>query len=156
MEIDRAKEESIKINYEDHEGHRRRSKIEDRELRRTCDLQSSIFLSFVLFVSFVVYSIVRCFDQSFGDVLIGVNAAVTQEGPVRALDIKPVEVAFGDDDLFSFDSRFGDELARWIAHKTLAPEINAVRRIAFMARSIGHRYINAVGDGVAALNRFPG
>src|SRR5207244_4221673 len=103
--------------------------MEDRGLRRTCDLQSSIFLSFVLFVSFVVYSIVRCFDQSFGDVLIGVNAAVTQERPVRALDIKPIEVALGHNNLFAFDSGFGNELARWITYKTLAPEINAARSI---------------------------
>ena len=87
--------------------------------------------------------------------MISVNATVAQERPVCALDIKPVEVAFGDDDLFSFDSTFGDELARWITYKTLAPEINAARSMAFMARAVCGGYINTVGDGVAALNGFP-
>ena len=75
---------------------------------------------------------------------------------MRALNIKPIEVTFGNDDLFAFDSSFGDDLARWVANETLAPEINAAVRLAFVAGAVGYRDVNAISNGVAALNRFPG
>src|SRR5262249_28770956 len=112
------------------------------------------------FVRLRVASWAPSVNQSFGNVLICVNAPVAQKRPVRALNVELPEIHFGHQDLLFADAAFRDELPRRVGDKALAPKLDSLTRMAigrgFVADAVGDGDVHAVGDGVRALNRFPG
>ena len=69
------------------------------------------------------------------------------------------EVHRHDEDFFPFGTGLGDDFAAGAGHKALPPKFNAVAAHAvedFVADAVGHGYIAAVGDGMGALDGFPG
>src|SRR5471030_1292172 len=95
-------------------------------------------------------------DKSLGDAAVGVDAAVAQEGPVRARDVDSREVDGHEEDFLLLRSRLRDDPAARARHKALAPEFEAVAadRL-FEADPVDRGYIAAVGHRVAALDDFP-
>src|SRR6185312_12937558 len=57
-----------------------------------------------------------------GEVLIGVHAAVAQEGPVLAHGLDFVEVAGGHHDLFLFRAGAGQDAAAGVGDEAVTPE----------------------------------
>src|SRR5205085_9178035 len=81
----------------------------------------------------------------------------TQEVPVGPMSIDHAPIDPGHDNFFAIDRTLGDDFPIWSAKKALPPEFNSIaasRR--FMADSVGNCYITSIGDGVTALNCFPG
>ena len=75
---------------------------------------------------------------------------------MRARDIDFAEVDRDEQDLLLLDAGFGENLAAGAGDKALAPEFEAVpadRRL--MADAVDRGNIATVGDGVAAVGRFP-
>src|SRR6267154_1830605 len=98
-------------------------------------------------------------EPAIEDWLIGVDAAVTEKRPVAASFFALGGIAFDDQDFFLVVGGFGDDLAKRIGNKRISPEFQsgvAFLRFAFVSNAIDYRGIDAVGDGVAALNGFPG
>ena len=95
-------------------------------------------------------------DQPFGEIAIGVDAAVAEEGPVGAGLVDFAEVEFDDEGFVFFDAGFGEDFAGGAGDEALAPELDAVAGEFFVADTIGDGNVAAVGDRVAALNDFPG
>ncbi len=96
-------------------------------------------------------------EQTFGEAGVGVDAAVAEEGPVGAGDVHLGEVHGDDEDFLLFDAGLGEKLAGGAGDEALAPELDAVAASGFFqADAIGDGDEAAVGDGVAALDEFPG
>ena len=102
-------------------------------------------------------------NQPVGDLGIAVDAAVTQERPVAADLFYGAQVDFGYQNLFFVVGSFSDDTAKRVAEERGAPEFQAISRSRFAADVSGfvsyaiyHRHVNAVGDGVGALNGTPG
>src|ERR1700722_11851628 len=95
--------------------------------------------------------------QALGEAGVGVNAAVAEEGPVGAGDIHLGEVHWDDEDFLLFDAGPAKNLAGGAGNKALPPEFEAVAADGFFqANAVGDGDVAAVGDGVAALDEFPG
>ncbi len=86
---------------------------------------------------------------------IGVNAAVAEKGPVAANFVHLFRVALGDKHVFFTGGRLCDDAAERIGHEGVAPKFKATFGSAFEARAIDGRDIDAVGDGVRALDGAP-
>src|SRR5437660_705189 len=98
-------------------------------------------------------------EPAVQDGLIGVDAAVAQEGPVPARVFALGGVTFDDENLFLVVRSFGNHLAEGIRDKRISPEFQtgvAILRLAFEAKAIDDGGVDAVGDSMAALNGFPG
>jgi hypothetical protein len=66
------------------------------------------------------------------------------------------EVEFDDEEFFVFRASFGEDFAGGAGDEALAPEFDAVAGEFFVADAVGNGDVAAVGDGVAALDGFPG
>src|SRR5436309_3004507 len=75
---------------------------------------------------------------------------------MSARDIHFGEVHGHDENFFFFGAGFGEDFARSSGNETLAPEFDAVAREAFIANAIGDSDIAAIGNGMRALDGFPG
>ena len=95
-------------------------------------------------------------DQPAGEVAVGIDAAVTQEGPVGARHIDGAEVDFLHENLLLS----ADALAM------ISPEVLAMKLWpqnsmpspptgCLVPDAVGHRHIAAVGHRVGALDRLP-
>src|ERR1039458_8848063 len=72
----------------------------------------------------------------------------------RVIDLAEVE---GHDEGFAFcHAGLGKNFARGAGDKALAPELDTVAGQLFMAHTVRHSDVAAVGNGVGALDRFPG
>ena len=107
-----------------------------------------------------------------GDASVGVDAAVTQEGPVAASVFKEFGVDLGDEDLFPVVGGLGDDPAEGVGDEGAAPEFQAgVGRVragalhqravvldvaVLVADTVNGTDEDAVGDGVGALHGLPG
>src|SRR5258708_30823940 len=88
-------------------------------------------------------------DESSLQSAIGVNPAVTEKWPVRALRIEGVEVRFDDEDFFLAGRSFRHNLPRRIGDETLPPKFDAVAAVRrFVPDAVRHRDVAAIGDGV--------
>src|SRR6266480_4033963 len=90
------------------------------------------------------------------NVAVGVNAAVAQERPVAAYLLDPGEIDLSQHERF-VRSGLGQDDAERIAYERMAPEFDA-RALAAQALepdTIDRGDPAAIGDRVAALNRFP-
>src|SRR6185437_6321762 len=95
--------------------------------------------------------------QPFRQPAVSINSSVTQERPVSAGHVHFVQVHRHYQILFSVCAGFGKELSRSAGHKALAPELDTVTaRRALKSGPVRDRDVAAVGDGVTALNHFPG
>src|SRR3990170_424992 len=83
---------------------------------------------------------------------IGVGPAVIQKAPALADPLIQTEVYFDDQDFFFFRTRFFQNLPESIRDERPAPELQLV----FLAHAVAGGQMDAVGDGVAPLNRLPG
>lgn len=89
---------------------------------------------------------------AFGDVGVGIDAAVAEERPDAAEIFDLLEVDVVEEDFLVFDGGLGDDFAVGIREKTLSPKFGAVVRTC----AVDGADEAAVGDGVAALDGFPG
>ena len=72
-------------------------------------------------------------------------------------DVHFGEVNGDDEDFLLIDAGFGEDLAGGAGDEALAPEFEAVAADGFFqADAVGDGDVAAVGDGVAALDEFPG
>src|SRR5262249_16235491 len=94
-------------------------------------------------------------DQAFGEVAVGVDAAVAEEGPMGSGLVDFAEVEFDKEGFFIFGAGFGQDFAGGAGNKALAPELDAIARDFFVTDAIGDSDVTTVGDGVAALDGFP-
>ena len=86
-----------------------------------------------------------------------------RKGQLRRTSSTHTEVNFADQDFFLVVRRLGDDAAERIAEKRCAPEFQAIASdgIAadvpgFMSHTIYNCHVDAVGDGMGALDRSPG
>src|SRR5215470_5061067 len=94
-------------------------------------------------------------EPAVEDGLVGVDAAVAEERPVTAGVFALGGIAFDDEDLFLVAGGFGNQLAERVRDKGVAPEFEAgvaVLGLAFKANAVDDGSVNAVGDGMRALN----
>src|SRR2546422_5716874 len=98
-------------------------------------------------------------NHPFRNILISVNPAIAQKRPVRALRVDLAEIAFCHQNGLFRDAGLRNDLSRRVGDEALPPELNAAPRISvrrrLMSDAVGDRDINAVGDGVRALDRLP-
>jgi len=66
------------------------------------------------------------------------------------------EVEFDDEGFFLCDAGFGEDFTGGAGDEALTPEFDAVADDFFVADAIGNSDVAAVGNGVAALDGFPG
>src|SRR5690242_16885914 len=101
--------------------------------------------------------------RSFGEPavqngLISVDAAIPEERPVASRVLAFGGIAFHDQNFFLFRAGLRDDLAERIRYKRIAPKFDAgiaVGGIAFEAHAVYHGHVDAVSDGMRALNRTP-
>src|SRR4051794_35074165 len=97
-------------------------------------------------------------EETLLDAAVGVDAAVAQERPVAPHLLLAGEVDLADQDLLLVDRGLGDDDAEGIAEERRAPELEA--GLSGQARLVAHavhgREVDAVRDGVAALDGLPG
>lgn len=94
-----------------------------------------------------------------GDGGVSVDSAVTEEWPVLALDFDFSEVNRNDEDFFFSFGSTGEDLARGVGYEALAPELDAVAISGwdfFETDAVGGGDEAAIGDGMGALDGFPG
>ena len=110
--------------------------------------------------------------EAAGDALVGVYAAVAEEGPVAAGVLEELAVNLCDEDLFFVVGGLGDDAAEGVCDEGTAPEFEAgVRRVragaghedavvidvaVLLAYTVDRSDEDAVGDGVGALDGLPG
>src|SRR5688572_7274001 len=90
-----------------------------------------------------------------GDVLVCVDPAVAEEGPMGAARAHLREIAGGDEHFFSGPA-FDQETSARIRDEAAAPELDAALGVALVAYPVHRAHVDAVGDGVASLDRLPG
>ena len=98
-------------------------------------------------------------EPAVGDGLVGVDAAIAEEGPIAAGLFRLRGIAFDDQNFFLIVGSFFQDAAERIGNERVAPEFEAgiaFFRFAFEADAVHNCNINAVGDGVRALNGAPG
>src|SRR5262249_14903605 len=96
-------------------------------------------------------------DHALFDACIGIDSAVAQKWPVRALFVNASPIDLRGQNFFAIDRPFCNDFAVRPAHKTLPPKFNAIptgRR--FMPDAVRHRYVTPVGNRMTTLNCFPG
>ena len=86
---------------------------------------------------------------------IGVDAAVAEEGPIAAHVVHDFGIALGNEDLFVGGGGLGDDAAKGIGDKGVAPEFEAAFGSAFVARAVDGGDIDTVRDGVGTLHGAP-
>src|SRR6185369_6259934 len=90
------------------------------------------------------------------DAAVGVNAPVAQERPVAPHIFDALAVHFADENLFLVNGALGDDDAERVGEKRRAPELDArTAGRALVADAVDRRDIDAVGDGVRALDGAP-
>src|SRR6202171_2749903 len=92
-------------------------------------------------------------EEALLDAAIRVDTAVAEEGPVAAHLFDARQIDLADQDLLLVGRRFDDDDAEGIAEEGSAPELEA--RVALVADAVHRRDVDAVGDGVPALDRAP-
>ena len=99
----------------------------------------------------------RLIDEALLDALVGVDPAIAQEGPVRAVFIDSGPHHVREDDFLAIDAAFGEDLSARRDEETLAPKFQASPADGcFVADAIDGCDVATVRDGVAALHGFPG
>ncbi len=99
------------------------------------------------------------FPGAIQDGAVGIDAAIAKERPVAASVFALRGIAFDDEDFFLVVGSFSDDLAEGIGDEGAAPEFEAriaVGRFAFEADTADDGDVHAVGDGMRALDSFPG
>src|SRR6185437_5397307 len=101
-------------------------------------------------------------DESAGDGRIGVDTPVAQKRPVATRIFEQSEIDFGDENFFCIVGGFGNDAAEGIGDETAAPEFEAgaggaiAEDLALLAAyAVGGGDVDAVGDGVGALDGLP-
>ncbi len=97
-------------------------------------------------------------EPAVQDGLVGVDAAVAEEGPVAAGFFALGGITFDDENFFFVVRGFGENTAERIGNKGISPELEAgvaLFRFAFVADAIDHGDVNAIGDSVSALDGTP-
>lgn len=95
-------------------------------------------------------------EEPFGDVAVGVDAAVAEEGPVAADFVLQLGIALVDEDLFLVARCFGEDPAKRVGEERVAPEFEAcISGPFFEADAVDRGDVDAVGDGMAALDGLP-
>src|SRR6185312_2432040 len=92
-------------------------------------------------------------------VVIGVNAAVAQEGPDSAHLLAAPQVDVGQQQFPRAGPGLGQELTLRADDETAAPEVDAgtgPAGIRFEADAVAGEHRHAIGDGMAALHGNPG
>jgi hypothetical protein len=82
---------------------------------------------------------------------VGFNPAITQKGPVRTVKTYAAPVTPGKKNGFILMRSLLDDLAVWIADKTVTPELQLI----FSSHPVDRRNENPVGNGVALLYGYP-
>src|SRR5258708_5933173 len=111
-------------------------------------------------------------EEAAGDALVGVDAAIAEEGPVAAGVFEQFEVDLRGEDLFLVVAGLGDDAAEGVGDEAAAPELEAggggvvagsahfyavVEDVAVLvADAVDGSGEDAVGDGVGALDGLPG
>lgn len=107
-------------------------------------------------------------EEAAGDALVGVDAAIAEEGPVAAGIFEEFEVYFGGEDFFLVVAGLGEDAAEGIGDEAAAPEFQArafgalhgnaiVGYIALLeAYAVDGSDEDSVGDGVGSLHGLPG
>jgi len=95
-------------------------------------------------------------EKPAGDSAISIDAAVAEEGPVAANFFHLPGIAFDDQDLFPIMRCFGENAAEWVTDKRGAPEFETPIGGSFEADTIDGCDVNSIGNGVGALDGFPG
>ena len=91
-----------------------------------------------------------------------IHSPVAQEGPVAPHVLLPLEIDLGDQHSFFVVRGLGDDLPERIGDERSAPELQAfagasLPRMSPLSKPDAvHGDIDAVGDGVRALDRAPG
>ena len=91
--------------------------------------------------------------------MIGVDAAVAKEGPVAAGFFALGGVALDDQNFLFIVGGFGEDAAEGIGDEGVSPELEtgvAFFWFTLVADAIDYGHVNAVGDGVRALDSAPG
>ena len=103
--------------------------------------------------------LVELINQPFGQIAVGIDAPVAQEGPVRPGEVDFSQIDGHDQNFFLIDGGPGENFAGGAGHKTLPPEFESGTADAgnnLMADPIHGRNETAVGHGMGTLNGFPG
>src|SRR5438477_9798736 len=88
---------------------------------------------------------------------VGIDPAITQKRPMRPMFVHAFPFDISQDDFFPIDRTFGNDFAAGCRDEALPPEFDAIAPGGrFVSDPVSHGDVTAVGDGVAALNRFPG
>src|SRR5262245_59164840 len=94
-------------------------------------------------------------EEALGDGGVGVDAPVAQERPVAAHVLDASAVALDDEDLLLGPRAFLEDDAERIGHERAAPELQAAVGRSLVPDAVDGRHVDAVGDGMGALNRLP-
>ena len=95
-------------------------------------------------------------DQTLLDSTIRINPPIAQKRPMRPVLVHAGPLDICQHDLFPVDRAFGDDLAMRTADKTLSPELDAIApHRFFVTDAVRHCDVTPIGNGMAALDRFP-
>src|ERR1019366_1727937 len=98
----------------------------------------------------------RLLDEPAGNARVGVDAAVAKERPVAAHFFDAARVALYDESLLGIERGFRQQAAEWIGHEGSPPEFESGVGRPFVAHAVDRGDVEAVGDGVRALDGAPG
>ena len=101
-------------------------------------------------------------EKALRDGRVRIDAAVAQKGPVAARVFNQAEVDLADQNLLCVMRGLGDDAAKRIGQKAAAPELEArpggaiAANVAMLVADAVHAgHVDAVGDGVGALDGLP-
>src|SRR5262245_37562623 len=99
----------------------------------------------------------RSVDQPPREIAVVIDPAIAQEGPVRPGHIHLAEIDRDDKILGVVQAGPAQDLAACSGYKALSPEFNPIAIVRpFQTNAVGDRDVAAVGDGMRALDDFPG
>src|SRR5690606_18773798 len=98
----------------------------------------------------------RLIAEAVGEVAVGVDAAIAEEGPPAAGLLADLGGDFGNQDFFLIAAGLGDDAAERIGHEGMAPEFKAAFFGPLMTNAVDGADEDAVGDGVGTLHGLPG
>src|SRR5271157_3622002 len=97
----------------------------------------------------------RLLNEPAGDAGVGVDSPVAQKRPVAAHFFDAAGVALDDERLFAIVGGLRQQLAERIGHERAAPEFEPSPGRPFVPHAVDGGHVDAVGDGVRALDGAP-
>lgn len=107
----------------------------------------------------MIYDLLLIIYEASGEVTIGVNAAIAEEGPPLAYALCALEINVDDGNLLLCIAGLIEQFTLLTCHKATAPKLYAsccAAWVRFIANAVDRDDRNSVGDGVTALYGNPG